>query len=167
MLNRLERRRQKRLQRSAPATPDGPTIQLEHFYTIAPELPPLFEAHGKERNEEVDPDWKAFFDLGLQGVLRVLTIRDRGLLVGYVFNLVRGHLHIKRKLHCFIDGFYIQPAYRGGLLAMKLLRKNDEYLASWGVKRCYVGVDIGGKVGLIFERLGYQPCETFMRKDFP
>jgi GNAT superfamily N-acetyltransferase len=159
----LARKQLERLQRSAPA---APSFQVEHFYGIARELPPLFEQHGLEHGEKPDPDWDAFFDLGLQGVLRILTVRDGGLLVGYIFNLVRGHLHAKRTLHCFIDGFYLSPAYRGGMLAMKMFRRNDELCKEWGVQRAYVGADMGSRQEVIFKRLGYKPFEMFYRKDF-
>ena len=149
-----------------PSARAAPSFQVELFYNIARELPPLFEQHGREHNEIPDPDWEAFFDLGLRGVLRVLTVRDNELLAGYIFNLVRGHLHAKRILHCFIDGFYLQPAYRGGMLAMRMFRRNDELMNEWGVRRAYVGADVGSRHELFFKRLGYKAVETFYRKDF-
>ena len=93
-------------------------------------------------------------------------MRDNELLAGYIFNLVRGHLHAKRILHCFIDGFYLQPAYRGGMLAMRMFRYNDDLLKQWGVQRAYVGADVGSRHELFFKRLGYKPFEMFYRKDF-
>jgi GNAT superfamily N-acetyltransferase len=171
MTKPLEKRQLERLEPSVHVTPEI-TLQVEHFHTIASEMPRLFEAHGRERDEIVDPDWQAFFSLALDGTLRILTARDNGVLIGYVFNLVRTHLHIKSKLHCFVDGFYIDPAYRGGALFLRMMRRNDDLLKEWGVKRCYIGVDVG-RVGRpstkgirVFERLGYKAVETFMRKDF-
>lgn len=163
----LARKQLRRLQLSGLATPNGPTLQVEHFYGIARELPPLFEQHGAERGEQHDPDWDALFSLGLQGVLRILTVRDGDHLAGYIFNLVRGHLHDRRVLHCFIDNYYLQPGYRGGMLAMRMFRRNDELCNEWGVQRAYVGVgmaDSGHEI--IFKRLGYKPHEMFHRKDF-
>ena len=142
-------------------------LQVEPFFVIARELPPLFEAHGRERDEIPDPDWDMFFDMGLKGILRILTVRDGEYLVGYIFNLVRGHLHAKRTLHCFVDGFYLQPAYRGGMLAMKMFRTNDDLCKQWGVKTCYIGADVRLRHEIIFKRLGFRPFEMFYRKDYP
>jgi GNAT superfamily N-acetyltransferase len=162
-VDQLVRKSAKHLERLGRAQPK---IQVEHFYTIARELPALFEAHGREHGDEPDPDWDAFFDMGLKGILRVLTVRDGEYLVGYIFNLLRTHLHAKRVLHCFVDGFYLLPSYRGGMLAMKMFRRNDELCREWGVKRIYVGEDIDSRQGAIFRRLGYKPFEVFYRKDF-
>ena len=157
-----QRELQEPLERSARAQP---SIQVEPFFNIARELPALFEEHGREHGEIPDPDWDAFFDMGLKGTLRVLTVRDEGYLVGYIFNLLRNHLHAKRTLHCFVDGFYLQPSYRGGMLAMKMFRKNDELAREWGARRIYVGADVGSKQDVIFKRLGYKAFEVFYRKD--
>jgi GNAT superfamily N-acetyltransferase len=142
-----------------------PSLQIEHFFVIARELPALFEAHGREHGEVPDPDWDAFFEMGLRGTLRVLTVRHDGYLVGYIFNIIRNHIHAKRTLHCLVDGFYLQPSYRGGMLALKMFRKNDELCKAWGVKRIYAGADVGSKQDVIFKRLGYRPYEMFYRKD--
>jgi hypothetical protein len=52
------------------------------------------------------------------------------------------------------------------MLAMKMFRRNDELCKEWGVRRAYVGADMGSRQEVIFKRLGYKPFEMFYRKDF-
>src|SRR6266576_7312864 len=85
------------LVRSAPAAPE---FAWERFNQLAHELPPLFHEHWKELalNQDtvkLDPNWDQFNALDVQGILRILTVRMEGRLVGYVFLLFGPHLHYK------------------------------------------------------------------------
>lgn len=167
MTKPLEKRQLRHLERLALETPE-PTFQVEFADAIAHELPRLFLKHGEERADgiPVDPDWDAYFFLARAGQLRVTTVRDGDALVGYIFNIVRGHLHAKTCLHCFIDMFWLDPLYRTGWFPVKLFRYNDELLKEWGVKRVFVSVPVQGRLNKIFERLGYVPYETAYAKVF-
>ena len=62
-------------------------FQVEPFYVIARELPPLFKKHwrelGRDRDEVIlDPNWDQFMADSIAGRLRVLTARAGTELVG-------------------------------------------------------------------------------------
>ena len=165
-----------------PGSPVRPGLlqQVEPFAAIARDLPPLFERHWQElgtRKDEIplDPDWDRYFALAQVGTLRVRTARVDGVLAGYIFNMVGPHLHYRSTLHAEIEMFWLDTAYRGiGVVGMNhwfvmdWFRDNDADLKALGVKRISVAVKNGykdGRVGLVFQRLGYSARETVFVRD--
>lgn len=144
-----------------------PSFQIERFCEIARELPSLFARHYDELAENkqaypLEPDWERYFGLDLSGILRIMTARMDGILVGYIFNLVGPHLHSKSTIYADIDLFWLDPLYRG-FWAVGWFRQNDAYLKEQGVRLVTATIKNGykkGRVGLIFKRLGYRPFET-------
>lgn len=154
------------------ATRPDLTTQVEPFYLIARELPPLFERHYREialdqNTIPLDPDWDRYFILALNGMLVISTARFSGFLVGYIFNLVGPHLHYRSTPHAEIEMFWLDPAYRGSGFALRWFRENEAHLRGLGVKKVGVATKTGykdGRVGLIFKRLGYKSIETTWSK---
>lgn len=138
----------------------------EPFSQIARELPPLFKRHWREvaLNQDtipLDPSWDTYFNLELAGVLRVLTARSQGALVGYHFLLVLPHLHYNSTLSAQTDMFWLDPAYRSGLAGYRLLRIARDQLKAWGVKRHQINEKLHRpSLGPLLARLGYAPAET-------
>jgi GNAT superfamily N-acetyltransferase len=175
---RPERALRQHLRRSAPVklelvrTVPELTAQEESFYKIARELPPLFERHYQELALDkdqfpLDPDWDRYFGMAATGTLRITTARFGEVLAGYIFNLVGPHLHYKSSLHGHIEMFWLDPAYRGGVFALRWFRENEKMLKDLGVKRVTVDEKHhfkDGRVGLIFRRLCYRPVETTFSK---
>jgi GNAT superfamily N-acetyltransferase len=161
-----------------PPTPTSATVrpdltsQVEKFHEVARELPPLFERHYREIAMDqdlilLDPDWDRYFWLSLNGMLIVRTARCDGTLVGYIFNLVGPHLHYRSTPHAEIEMFWLDPAYRGSFFALRWFRENEAHLRELGIKKVGVATKngyMGGRVGLIFTRLGYSPVETVWSK---
>jgi hypothetical protein len=129
--------------------------------------------HSKEVDGDefpLDIDWNAYFAMTVTGQLRFLTARVDGVLVGYVANIVRPHLRFKRTLHCFIEAYWLDPAYRAGWNALRMFRENDRLLKEWGVQRVFVAVEDrykAGKARIMFERLGYAHAAESLTKVFP
>lgn len=148
------------------------TSQVEKFHEIARELPPLFEQHYREIAVDqdtipLDPDWDRYFHLALSGMLIVRTARCDKTLVGYIFNLVGPHLHYRSTPHAEIEMFWLDPAYRGSAFALRWFRENEAMLRELGIRKVGVATKNGykgGRVGLIFKRLGYKPVETVWSK---
>jgi GNAT superfamily N-acetyltransferase len=155
-----------------PGTRSDLTTQVEKFVDIVRELPPLFEQHYHEiaRDQDkipLDPDWDRYFQLELTGWLVVTTARAGKDLVGYIFNLAGGHLHYRSTPHAEIEMFWLDPAYRGSSFALRWFRENEAALKKLGAKKIAVATKNGykgGRVGLIFKRLGYLPIETTWAK---
>lgn len=148
----------------------GLIYQWQPFRDFVRELPPLFKQHWRELalNQDkipLDPDWPRYFDLDLIGLLRCLTVRDRGLLVGYVFVLVFPHLHYASTLWAQTDIFWLDPVYRQGWAGYRMLRMMEKGLKEIGVKVINVNAKLHfeasrGTIGRLLERLGYQPSDV-------
>ena len=77
---------------SARARPEL-TFQWERFSAIAHEAAPLVRRHWAEvalfqDKMTLDPDWDRAIKLDLAGILRIMTVRHEGALVGFCFNYV-------------------------------------------------------------------------------
>lgn len=152
------------------AIPAGgaPVLAVEPFFKIAREAVPIFSRHWEELalNKDVIPlelDFDRYLDMSATGMLQIVTARSGGALVGYIFNLVGPHLHYKSTLHAELEMFWLDPAFRAGWFPVKMFRFNEEHLKSLGVKRVNANVKIhfmAGRVGKLFERLGYAPTEV-------
>ena len=166
-MNQPARKPRPRLRLLVREKPDL-VFALEPFQKIAHELSPLFLRHWNELAVDrdrvpLDPDWDRYYDLATVGVLQVMTARCGGVLVGYIFNLIGPHLHYRSTRHVEIDMFWLDPAYRGGLFALRWFRANEAEMKRLGAKKIHARVKnhyMAGRVGSIFRRMGYSPVET-------
>jgi hypothetical protein len=148
-----------RLVRSVPATPE---IAVELLYECRNELIPLFVRFHAEQGKhgiELDPDWDQLLRMTATGILRVVTVRDAGVLVGFLLNTVGPALFYKSTLHASTIAYWLDPVFRTGWFPVKVFRRNVELLREWGVKRTFIAADAGyrdGRMGKVFERLGYE-----------
>ena len=164
-LDRASRRHPRRLVRATPRL----TAQVESFYAIRHELPPLFEQHWRELALDHDaiplaPDWDRYLGMTATGNLHITTARFGDKLVGYIFNFVGPHMHYATTLHAEMEMFWLDPAYRGGWFAIRLFRTNERHLRKLGVKKIMAATKthyLAGRVGsILLKRLGFKPFET-------
>lgn len=154
---------------SAPAQPE---IAVEPLHAISRELTPLFVRFHQEQGKdgvELDPDWDALLRMTVQGGLRIVTVRQDGVLVGFILNTVGAPLFYRGTLHASTIAYWLDPALRSGWFPIKLMRRNVELLREWGVKRAFIAVDVrfkDGRMGKVFERLGYHIHETHYAQVF-
>jgi GNAT superfamily N-acetyltransferase len=150
---------------SAPALLE-PSIQVESFSAIADELAPLFVRFWKENGRDgvpLDPDWVSLLRMTAAGLLRVVTARQDGALVGFILNIVGPHLMYHGTCHGTTIDYWLDPICRAGWFPVKFLRRNVELLREWGAKRAFIAADAGykdGRAGKLFERLGYAKHEV-------
>lgn len=159
----------------APA-PDSPSLSYtwERFGLIAREFPPLFKQHWAEiaLNQDkvpLDPHWDRYFDFDIADILNVLTVRERGTLVGYLFVLVFPHLHYASTTWAQTDMFWLHPAYRQGRAGIRMFVEMEKHLKSRQVKVVHVVLKLHfekerGTLAKLFTRLGYKAAETVMAK---
>lgn len=98
----------------------------------------LLWAHWREvaLNKDIiplDPDWDAYERLEDDGKLRIFTARDGIKLVGYFVVIVSSHLHYKSTLFAENDLIYLDPDYRKGHVAARLIRFAEKCLREDGV----------------------------------
>lgn len=159
--------------RLVPSAGGSLSLQVEPLIGFANELVPLLVRHHAEIEPDgfpLEPDWDEWYRSNALGVLRILTVRDDGSLVGYVFNIVRPSLHHKSILHCFVEGFWLDPVHRAGWAPIAIFRENDRLLAEWGVRRTYMTAELvyrDGRARSIFRRLGYKLSSEVWSKVTP
>lgn len=137
---------------------------------IAQELIPLVVRHHNEVEPpdiKLDVAWDELLRLNALGFLRVLTIRDGGVLIGYIFTTIRPCLWAKTTLQGYIDSYFLEPAYREGWTAYRAFKENDRQLRDLKLKRVYVAAEAvykSGRAGVLFRRLGYRKCSDAYAK---
>ena len=153
--------------RDRSATVESPEIAVETLHDISRELAPLFVRFWKESGKHdvpLDPDWEALLRLTALGFLRIVTVRNGDILVGFILNVVnQPHLMYRSTPHGTTIAYWLSPEFRAGWFPIKLFRRNVELLREWGCRRIFIAADSGykdGRMGHVFERLGYKPHET-------
>ena len=163
-------------------------FRWEGLHSLAREILPLFQQHWQEIALDrdivpLDPDWDNYYDLATTGKLHVLTAREvmpdvcradsaneklpADPLVGYVFNLIGGHLHYNSTKFAHTEMFWLMPEYRFGWNGFKLLKYNLRGLKQRGVVVSTINIKLGFKnarVGQLLARLGYAPTDIVLRK---
>lgn len=164
----LKSRGAKHLQFSTRHSLNTPSFQWERFHQIAHELPPIFIEHWKELALNQDaiplaPDWDKFYNLDVQGILRILTVRVEGHLVGYVFLLVSTHLHYATTLWAHADMFFLDPVARQGWTGVKLFKTLIRDVKAMGAVNLTLATKLhfsDNRVTKLLQRLGFMPIET-------
>lgn len=151
--------------RLVPSAPEKPKLAVEIFYECRNELIPLFvRFHAEQgRGIELDPDWDALLRMTAAGCLRVVTVRQDGVLVGFMLNTIGPPLFYKGTLHGSTIAYWLEPALRAGWFPIKMFRYNLGLMKEWGVRRAFIAADAGfkgGRMGTVFRRLGYELHET-------
>ena len=139
------------------------------FDQVIDEIKPLLESHYEEIALDRDviklnPDYDMYKKLCDAGVMRIMTARDDGKLVGYCIVVIKYHLHYKDSLTAIDDIFYVSKDYRKGTTGVKLFIKTEEMLKGYGVQRVIMNTKLHHDVGAIFTRLGYKETERVFTK---
>ena len=147
--------------------------QQERFVDLMPELPEIFYKHWQEiaLNKDdipLEPAWEEYMRLEALNVLHIVTARDKGRLVGYVFSLVTPHLHYKRSLTAYTDLMYLRHEYTRGMATAAryrdLLLFSEKMLRDMGVQKRYLMTKVYHDLTPLFERLGYKLIEKICAK---
>jgi hypothetical protein len=109
----------------------------ESVSTVLDEMQPLLRAHWEEiahwPDIEFKPALERYQQLEAVNYLRIYTVRDQGVLVGYAIYVVATGLHSCQTLQAEEDCFYISPAARSRQLWMGLLNLAESSLKAEGV----------------------------------
>ena len=159
---------------SAPAPPDklgehdGVTFQRERLGPILRQVLPLlrkdWEENGIDREHvpfAIDLD--RYLNYDLVGVLQIVTARDAGALVGYVFAYVHPHIDHSGMGWAMLTWYWLYPGYRGTGVGDALLDAMEKFLREAKVSVVEATEKVSAKHGL-FERRGYRPTDTVFRK---
>lgn len=137
------------------------TYQQEFFSNIPrSEYQELIKTHWKEvaLNKDkvpLDPDYDRYLSLEEANAFKVFTVRDDGKLVGYFAVFVFPHMHYKTTVFAQNDVIYIDPSYRQGFRAIRLIKFAEECLIEDGVDVLQINTKVSKDFGPLLERLGF------------
>jgi len=145
------------------------TAQVEDFFQALPEMLPYLPQHYAELALDkdqvpLDPDWRRYRALYDLGQLLLVTLRERGRLVGYSWTFITPHMHYGSTLTATMDIFWIVPEYRGRMGGKRLFRAVERELRRRGVKRWMVGSKLHKDSSRLFVALGFRPVELWLSK---
>ena len=114
-------------------------FQTEKYIECIAEMQPMFEAQWKEveGNQDelpLEPDYAQYQKLCEADMLKIVTARLDGELIGYLVTFVVPHLHHMNTRWASSDIFYIKPKYRNTAVAAKLIHMTENLLRDKGVK---------------------------------
>ena len=134
------------------------SYQIEPLDFVKSDILSLIEFHYEETAQfktvqKLDPDWEAYAALERTGRLWTMTVRDRGILVGYIVMIVGRALHYKSIVMASEDIHYLLPEYRKGLTGYRLLAKAKQAMKDKGVKLMLMRCKAKQSHAALFERL--------------
>jgi GNAT superfamily N-acetyltransferase len=147
---------------------DGVTFQRERLGPIARQILPLMRKDWEENGVDRDQvpfalNLEQYLNYDLVGILQIVTARDAGALVGYVFAYVHPHIDHSGMGWAMLTWYWLYPAYRGTGVGNGLLDAMEGFLRAAKVSVVEASEKVGAKHGL-FERRDYKPIDTVFRK---
>jgi hypothetical protein len=138
-------------------------MKEESLLNCLPELTQLAAENGKEiYGDSYAPSITSFIDLATGGLLRVFTVREDGILVGYAMFVVSPKLHQRLLVCADCTTIYLTEAHRGNK-ARELVKYAEEQLISSGVAQIQYHARPAFKK--FFRHLGYEVSDYTYVKD--
>lgn len=132
------------------------------------ELDDLFPEHYEElcvtKEFPYEPDYEAYKRCAEMGMLRTITCRADGELIGYIIFFVSPHLHYKSCITATEDIYFVKKEYRKGRVGIKLFQYAEQVLKERGVDRIVVNTKIHLDNSRLFEYLGYKMTDKVFTK---
>lgn len=132
------------------------------------ELEMIFPEHYEElcvtKEFPLEPDYDAYRRLATAGMLRTITCRCDGELIGYIVFTVSPHLHYKSCKTAFEDIYYVKKEFRKGRIGIRLFKYAEDVLKQFGVKRIVMHTKIHLDNSKLFEYLGYKHTDKLYTK---
>jgi GNAT superfamily N-acetyltransferase len=143
-------------------------FRTELFASFVKDARPLFTLHWEELALNKDKiklslDYSKYEKAEKDGLLHIVTARDKGQLVGYYTAAILPHLHYSDAgLMASTDMYFMLPEYRKGNNGALFLVAIEKTLKDRGVKKVYISCKAHHDLSPLFEALGY----TFSDKMF-
>ena len=137
-------------------------------FAFVKEMEVLFPLHYEElcvtKDFPLSPDYEAYKRLADAGMLRCITVRADGEMIGYAVFFIRPHMHYSTCKTAFEDLYYIRPDYRKGRVGIRLFKYAEDVLKSIGVNRIIMHTKIHMDNSKLFEYLGYKWTDKLFTK---
>ena len=113
---------------------------------------------------KLNPDYEQYEEAEKAGMLRIFTARDGAKIVGYFALLVHRSLHYRDHMFATNDVIYLDPQYRKGLTASKMIRFAVDCLTQDGVSMVFINTKTHKPFDILLERLGFNHVENVYAK---
>ena len=110
------------------------------------------------------PDYEAYEKLRQLNMLRCITCRFDGKLIGYIIFIIQPHLHYKTCKTAFEDMYFIKKEYRQGRIGIKLFTYAEKVLRYCGVNRIILHTKVHLDNSRLFEYLKYKHTDKMFTK---
>lgn len=145
------------------------TYMVEPWSSAWPEMEPMWQAHWEQvalnRDKiKLKVDMDAYAEYERQGALHLLVVRDNGKVIGYHLSIIRTHLHYKDSLNAFTDVYYLDKAYQGSTVGVRMFKEVEKTLKARGVEKMFTGTKTSLDRGALFEHLGWTLTEKLYTK---
>jgi len=138
----------------ADAYRDAIALTELHYAEIAP-YPDLFK---------LNPDLDAYDKMEKAGVLKVITARDDGALVGYFLLMMRAHPHYRDVKTAVEDMKFLHPSYRTGYTGVRMIQYAEHVAKAAGCKVILQRSKAKSGHGALYARLGYDLMDEVYSK---
>lgn len=144
------------------------TFQAEAFDPFYADVVKLLPLHYDEVAPyrdlfRVNVDVATYQQLERAGVLRVITARHAGELVGYFVMIVRSHPHYRDVMVANEDLKFVHPDYRGGT-GVRLIKFAEDHARALGCKVIMQRSKAKSEHGAMYRRLGYDLMDEIYTK---
>ena len=145
------------------------TYHVESFASAYEEAKPLIFNHWEEialnkDNIALSPDFEAYQNLEDQGRLHIYTAREGDKLVGYFAVIAIEHLHYKDHIFAHNDVIYVDPEYRRGFTAWRLIKFAEQQLTLSGVSVMMINIKRHKPFDKLLQRLNFKETESIYSK---
>ena len=136
------------------------SYQVELVTEVLDEIKPLLRAHYEEISTDkeirvLDPDYDKYIQLNEMGGLRVFTVRDDGVLIGYFVTLMTPHIHYMQTEFAMNDIMYLDPGHRGGTVGYRMVKLAIEDLKNLGVEVLIIHMKVEYPFRELLSKLGF------------
>ena len=137
-------------------------------FQFVDEFERLFPEHYEElcvtKEFPYEPDYAAYKRIAEAGMLRCITCRADGVLIGYIIFTVTPHLHYKSCMTSIEDLYFVSKEYRKGRVGIRLFQYAEKVLKERGVQRIVMHTKVHLDNSKLFEYLGYKMTDKVFSK---
>ena len=138
------------------------------LFLFMEEMKILFPIHYDELCETkefpLDPDYDSYMQLCNANMIKCITCRMDGELIGYATFIIKPHLHYKSWKTAFEDIYFIKKEFRKKHIGIGLLQYSEGVLKSIGVNRVIMHTKVHMDNSGLFEYLGYRITDKIFTK---
>jgi hypothetical protein len=132
------------------------------------EIKPILHEHYQElcvtKDFPLMPDFVNYGKLEVAGMLKCITVRQDGGLIGYIIFIVQPHLHYMTCKTAFEDIYYLKKEHRLGRTGIRMFQFAEEVLKKDGVNRVIMHTKVHMDNSRLFEYLDYKMTDKLYTK---